>query len=311
MKTRAPQRRPQAWRQIKRGWQLYVMLALPVLFLAVYHYWPMYGLQIAFKDFNVVDGITGSPWAGLKYLERFIDSYLFWPIVSNTLILNVYELAVTFPLGVMLALGLNYMRLVWFRRTVQMVTYAPYFISTVVVVGMIFILLDPNTGLLNFLLGTVGLEPVNVLGNPGFFRHIYVWSGAWQNIGFAAIIYLAALTGIDPNLHEAAILDGASKLRRIWHIDLPGIAPVAVIVLVLSMGNIFSVGFEKVLLLQNPLNLEVSEVIDTYVYKIGLASDIPQFSYATAIGLFKSVLAFILLVTANRIARKFSSSSLW
>jgi multiple sugar transport system permease protein/putative aldouronate transport system permease protein len=307
---RRPSRRAHALREIKRCWQLYVMLAVPMLLLAVYNYWPMYGVQIAFRDYNVVGGITGSPWAGLKYFQRFVESYQFWPVLKNTIVLNVYELLATFPLPIVLAIGLNYVRRRWFGRTVQMVTYAPHFISTVIVVGMVFVLADPNTGLFNALLHLVGVGPIDVT-SPGWFRHVYVWSGAWQSVGFSAIVYLAALTGIDPQLHEAAIIDGASKLRRVWHIDLPGIAPVAVILFVLTMGSMFTIGFEKVLLLQNPLNYGVSEVIDTYVYKVGLASDIPQYSYATAIGLFKSILALLLMVSANKIARRTSGWSLW
>ncbi len=303
-------RRAEAWRQIKRCWQLYVMLALPMLLLAIYNYWPMYGVQIAFRDYNVVDGITGSPWAGLKYFQRFVESYQFWPIVKNTFILAFYDLIATFPLPILLALCLNYVRQRWFGRSVQLVTYAPHFISTVMVVGIVLVMADPNTGLLNNVLHLVGLGPIDVT-SPGWFRHVYVWSGAWQNVGFAAVVYLAALTGIDPALHESAVIDGASKLRRIWHIDLPGIAPVAIIMFVLNMGLMLTYGFEKVLLLQNPLNLGVSEVIDTYVYKVGLASDIPQYSYATAIGLFKSMLALLLMLIANRIARRTSGWSLW
>jgi len=301
----------QRWRQIRHGWQLYVMLALPVAYILVFHYWPMYGVQIAFRDFNVVDGITGSPWVGLDNFERFVTSYLFWPVIRNTILLHTYELLATFPLPIILALALNQVRLRWFKRTVQMVTYAPHFISTVVVVGMMFVLLDPRTGLLNNLLGLVGLGPLSFMSEPEYFRHIYVWSGAWQSLGFSAIIYLAALAGVDPELHEAAIVDGASRIKRMWYIDLPSITPVAVILLILNIGSIMSVGFEKVLLMQNPLNLETSEVVDTYVYKIGLASEIPQMSYAAAIGLFRSVVGLVLLVVANSVARRLSRSSLW
>ena len=312
--TPAPARRSRwsdARRQIRHGWQLYVMLALPLVYIAIFHYWPMFGVQIAFRNYNVIDGITGSPWVGIDNFQRFIDSYLFWPIIRNTILLHGYELLATFPLPIMLALALNYVRVRWFGRSVQMITYAPHFISTVVVVGMLFVLLDPRTGLLNNVLGVVGIAPVDFMGNPDYFRHIYVWSGAWQSLGFSAIIYLAALSGIDPDLHEAAIVDGATKLRRMWHIDLPGIAPIAVILLILNIGSILSIGFEKVLLMQNPLNLQTSEVIDTYVYKIGLASDVPQFSYAAAIGLFRSVVGLLLLVLANQLARRFAKSSLW
>jgi multiple sugar transport system permease protein/putative aldouronate transport system permease protein len=223
----------------------------------------------------------------------------------------VYQLAAGFPLPIILALALNYVGGAWFRRTVQTVTYAPYFISTVVIVGMLFMLLDPRAGMVNTLLGAVGIGSVDFMGDPAYFRHVYVWSGVWQSLGFGAVIYLAALTSIDPTLHEAAIVDGASKLQRMRHIDLPGIAPVAIILLILSMGSMLTVGFEKALLMQNPLNLQTSEVIDTYVYKVGLASAVPQFSYAAAIGLFRSVVGMILLVAANQVARKTSQSSLW
>ncbi|GAA5003571.1 ABC transporter permease [Actinopolymorpha pittospori] len=312
----APRRRRRSrWsdarRQIRHGWQLYLMLLLPVAYVLVFQYWPMFGVQIAFRNYNVVQGITGSPWVGLQNFERFIDSYMFWPVIRNTIVLQGYELVATFPLPIVLALALNYVRLRWFKRSVQMITYAPHFISTVVIVGMLFVLLDPRTGLLNNLLGLVGIDAIDFMGNPDYFRHLYVWSGVWQSLGFNAIIYLAALAGIDPELHEAAIVDGATKIKRIWHIDLPGIAPIAVILLILNIGSILSIGFEKALLMQNPLNLATSEVIDTYVYKVGLASDVPQFSYAAAIGLFRSVVGLLLLVLANQLARRFAKSSLW
>lgn len=304
-------RRAAAFRQIKHGWQLYVMLLLPVAFTLIFNYWPMYGVQIAFKNYNVVDGITGSPWVGFEHFERFMNSYLFWPIIKNTVILHTYELIATFPLPIVLALALNTMRRRWFKRSVQMITYAPHFISTVVVVGMLFLLLDPRIGLFNQFLGLFGLGSTDVMGDPDMFRHLYVWSGAWQQLGFAAIIYLAALAGVDPELHEAAVVDGASKIQRMWHIDLPAILPVATILMILNIGAMLSVGFEKVFLMQNPLNLGTSEVISTYVYKVGLAAAVPQFSYAAAIGLFNSIVGLILLVLANSAARRITRSSLW
>lgn len=297
--------------RVRRHWQLYAMLSLPLLFLAVFSYWPMYGIVIAFKDYNVVDGILGSPWVGFKHFDRFVNSYLFWRLIKNTVFLHVYELVATFPLPIMLALALNSVRRKWFSRSVQLITYAPHFISTVIVVGLIAVMVDPNMGVFNRFLGLLGFAPVDLLGDPDYFPHVYVWSGAWQGMGFGAIIYLAALTSVPPELHEAAIVDGASRLRRIWHIDLPAIVPVAVILLILNIGSILSVGFEKVLLLQNSLNLEAAEVIDTYVYKVGLASAVPQFSYATAIGLFRSVVGLVLLILANTFARRFAKSSLW
>ncbi|WP_350276834.1 ABC transporter permease subunit [Kribbella sp. HUAS MG21] len=297
--------------RMRRHWQLYVMLALPLVWLAIFAYWPMYGVIIAFKDYNVVSGILGSPWVGMKHFDRFVESYQFWRLIRNTVGLHLYELVATFPLPIILALCLNTVRKKWFSRSAQLITYAPHFISTVVVVGLIVVLTNPSTGVANRIIGLFGLGPVDFMGDAGLFRHLYVWSGAWQTMGFAAIIYLAALTSVPPELHEAAIVDGASRLRRMWHIDLPAIVPVAVILLILNIGSILSVGFEKVLLMQNNLNLDAAEVIDTYVYKIGLASAVPQFSYATAIGLFRSVIGLVLLVVANAFARRFAKSSLW
>lgn len=297
--------------RMRSSWQLYLMLLFPVVQLSLFNYWPMAGIEIAFRNYNPVGGMWGSPWVGMQNFEQFFHSYEFWPIIRNTIVLHGYELIATFPLPIILAICLNYVRIRWFSRSVQMITYAPHFISTVVVVGMLFVMLDPQTGIYHFALGKVGLSMPDVLSAPSWFRHIYVWSGAWQTMGFSAIIYLAALSGVDVGLHEAAIVDGASKIKRIWHIDLPGIAPVAIILFILSMGSALTTGFEKVLLMQNPLNLGTSEVIDTYVYKVGLASQVPQYSYATAIGLFQSVVGLVLVFTANRIARKVTSTGLW
>jgi multiple sugar transport system permease protein/putative aldouronate transport system permease protein len=297
-------------KQIRHSWQLYAMLFLPVLWLAMFAYVPMYGAQIAFRDYNVVQGLSGSPWVGLEHFERFVESYNFWPIMKNTLVLNVYQLVAGFFPPIILALALNYILRGWYRRTVQMVTYAPHFISTVVMVGIILQMLSP-TGLLNQLLGVIGIGPIHFMGEPNYWKSIYVWSGVWQNVGFNCIIFLAALTSIDPTLHEAAVMDGANKLQRIRDIDIPGIMPVAVILLILNMGTLLSTGFEKVLLLQNPLNLQTSEVLDTYVYRVGLESQVPNFSYAAAIGLFKAVIGLILIVGANQIAKRLRAQTLW
>lgn len=291
-------------RRIRRSWQLYGLLALPLLYLLVFAYWPMYGVQIAFRDFNPGQGITASPWVGLKHFERFVSSYDFWRTLRNTLVLSLYGLAASFPFPIVLALGLNYLGRRWFQRSVQLVTYAPYFISTVVMAGIILQLLAPNTGLVNHILRALGFSQVNFMARPELFAHIYVWSGIWQTIGFSAVIYLAALSGVDQTLHEAAIVDGASKLQRMRHIDLPEIIPLAVVLLILSMGGILSTGFEKILLLQNPLNLRTSEVIDTYVYRVGLASAVPNYSYAAAVGLFKSIVGLILVLVVDRFAKR-------
>lgn len=264
----------------------------------------MYGVQIAFKNFQAPLGITGSPWVGWRHFDRFINSYDFQRTLQNTLVLSVYSLVVGFPFPIALALCLNYVGKRWFKSTVQLVTYAPYFISTVVMVGIILQFLAPNTGLINMIIQKLGFQQVNFMGRPELFAHIYVWSGLWQTLGFNCVIYLAALSGVDPTLHEAAIVDGASKLKRIWYIDLPELMPLAILLLILSMGGILSTGFEKILLMQNPLNLRTSDVIDTYVYRVGIASAVPNYSYASAIGLFKSVIGLILVIMVDRFAKR-------
>lgn len=298
-------------RKLMGSWQLYVLMALPFLYLIIFKYVPMYGAQIAFKDFSVVKGIWGSEWVGMKHFSRFVNSYDFWRILKNTLVLSFYNLIAGFPIPIMLALGLNYLRNVRFRKAVQMVTYAPHFISIVVVVGIVKELLDPRIGIINKILGFFGVGPINFMGEISMFSSIYVWSDVWQHMGFNCIIFIAALASIDPSLHEAAVIDGASKFRRMWHIDLPGIMPMAIIVLILNTGHILDVGFEKVLLMQNPINLKASEIIDTYVYKVGLTSQVANYSYSTAIGLFKSIINLILLLTVNKIAQKTKHGSLW
>jgi multiple sugar transport system permease protein/putative aldouronate transport system permease protein len=297
--------------QLRRSWQLYVLLALPLLYLLVFQYWPMYGAQIAFRNFNAGRGITGSPWVGLQHFERFIGSYNFVLTLRNTLVISFYSLVVGFPFPIMLALGLNYVSKAWFKRSVQLVTYAPYFISTVVMAGIILQFLSPTHGIANILLQQLGFKPINFMARADWFAHIYVWSGLWQTLGFGAIIYLAALSGVDPTLHEAAVVDGASKLQRMRYIDLPELMPLAIVLLLLSLGGILSTGFEKILLLQNPLNLRTAEVIDTYVYRVGLASPVPNYSYAAAIGLFKSVIGLLLVLGVNRFAKRVGGASLW
>ncbi len=229
----------------------------------------------------------------------------------NTITISLYTLIASFPFPIILALSLNMVKNEKFKKTVQMVTYAPYFISIVVLVGLIMQILDPRTGILNQILGVFGIDPINFMGQASYFQSIYVWSHIWQNVGFSCIIFLATLSGIPQELHEAAVVDGASKLRRVWHIDVPGILPIAMILLILNTGQLLDTGFEKILLMQNPLNLRASEVIDTYVYKVGLVSQAINFSYASAIGLFKAVIGFVLLVIVNQTAKKLGQESLW
>lgn len=258
-----------------------------------------------------MQGVWGSPWVGFKYFELFFSNPVFWTLIKNTLGLSLYALVVGFPIPIILAICLNEIRDGFFRRFTQLVTYAPYFISTVILVSMTMLLLSPRLGVVNLALQALGQPQINFLGRADMFPSIYVWSGVWQFSGYAAVVYLAALAGIDPQLHDAARVDGASRLQKIRHVDLPGIMPVILIILILNVGSLLAVGFEKVYLLQNPLNLATSEVISTYVYKIGLLN--ANFSFATAVGLFNSVINMILLVSVNALAKRASNSEagLW
>ncbi len=287
------------------------MMLLPVAYLITFKYIPMIGSQIAFRDYVFVQGQWGSDWVGFDNFTRFFRSNEFARVLRNTLGLSLYQLIAGFPFPIILALSLNYVHSRKFKKSVQLITYAPHFISVVVIVGIIMQLLDPRTGLINAALGWLGLDPVNFMGKAAYFQSIVVWSGLWQNLGFSCIVYIAALAAIDPMLHEAAVVEGASKLRRVWHIDLPGIMPLAIILLILNTGHIMDTGFEKVLLMQNPLNIKKSEVIDTLVYKVALASPAADFSYSTAIGLFKSVVGLVMLVAVNQAARRLKQESLW
>lgn len=296
-------------RAFRKNWQMYLLITPVVIYFIVFHYWPMYGVQIAFKNFIATKGIWGSPWVGFKHFERFFDSYFFWRLIKNTLGISLFELVVGFPIPILLALMLNEVRNSGFRRFVQTVTYAPHFLSTVVVVGMIMMFLSPTSGLVNMAIQALGGEPIFFMTKPEWFKSIYVLSGVWQQMGWSSIIYLAALAGIDPQLHEAARVDGASRLQRIWHINLPGIRSTIVILLILNVGSLMGVGFEKVFLMQNSLNMAGSDVISTYVYRSGILG--AQYSFSAAVGLFNSIVNFILLIIVNRIARKVSQVSLW
>lgn len=300
-----------SWRrELSRNKVLYLMVLLPLAVLIVFHYIPMYGIQIAFKNFQIGKGITGSEWVGLKNFVTFFQSYYCWQIIKNTLFLNLYALA-TFPLPLILALLINYMPSIGFKKTVQMVSYAPHFISVVVMCGMVVQFLSPQGGLINMILGLFGVPNTNYMGEIQYWRSIYVWSDVWQNIGFSAIIYISALAGVSPELHEAAIMDGANIPQRIWYVDIPHILPTFSILLIMRCGSLLSLGYEKVLLLQNSLNITVSQVISTYVYSVGLASSMPQYSYAAAVDLLTTVINMVLLLVVNRITRSMTGSSLW
>lgn len=297
------------WRRMIRNWELYLFIAPAFLYFVIFHYGPMYGIQIAFKNFIPTLGIAGSPWVGFDHFERFFNSYYFWDLLWNTLSISLYELAIGFPLPIILALAFNEVKDSFFKRTVQTVTYAPHFISVVVMSGMIITFLSPSSGMIVNFVEMLGFQPPQFLTDPAWFKTVYVLSGVWQSAGWGTIIYLAALSGVDPQLHEAAVVDGASRFKRILHINIPAIVPTITILLILNMGSILGVGFEKILLLQNPLNMSSSDVISTFVYRSGLVD--AQYSFSTAVGLFNSVINAILLIAVNQIARRTSENSLW
>ncbi|WP_405057271.1 ABC transporter permease subunit [Kribbella sp. NBC_01505] len=304
-----PSQWTQARRSLRRHWQLYLLIVVPLAYFVIFKYIPISNAVIAFKDFSPIKGAWGSPWVGFHNFELLFQNPVFLSLVKNTFFLAGYTVLASFPIPIILAIALNEIRVGVFKKTVQLVTYAPYFISTVVVVSMTILVLSPRLGFVNDAIGLFGVPAVDFLGKPDYFRHIYVWSDVWQTTGYSAVIYLAALSGIDPALHESARIDGASRLQRIRNVDLPGIMPTAVIILVLGVGNIMSIGFEKAFLLQNPLNTAQSEIIATYVYKTGLLN--ADFSMATAIGLFNSVVNLVLLVVVNFVAKRITGNGLW
>ncbi len=294
---------------LKKSFPYYIIILLPVIYLAVFKYAPMYGMQIAFKNYQVSKGIAASPWVGLKYFEMFFNLPSFWSILYNTIAISLYSLLAGFPFAILLAIALNECRNVFFKKSIQMITYMPYFISTVVIVSMIMQFTDVQSGFVSQFIRLLGGEPKNIMGMSEYFRSLYVWTGVWQGTGYTSIIFLSALAGISVELREAAIIDGASKFKRILYIDLPGITPTIIILLILNMGYIMSLGFEKIYLMQNNLNMQTSEVIATYVYKVGMIN--ADYSFATAIGLFNSVVNLVLLVFCNTLSRRFNQASLW
>lgn len=297
--------------RLRGDYQLYIFLIPAFVYFILFCYIPMYGVQISFKDFVEVKGIEGSAFADpiFKHFIRFFTSYQFWNLLKNTLILSLMSLLFTFPIPIILALLLNQTRSQKLKKTVQTVTYAPHFISVVVLVGMLQIFLSPRMGVVNNIIRAFGQEPVLFLGDPSWFRAVYVISEIWQGAGWGAIIYIAALSGVDPGLYDAARVDGCSRFKIIRYIDLPSILPTAIILLIMNAGQIMSLGFQKVYLMQNTQNISVSEIIATYTYKLGIIET--QYSYSSAVGLFNSVINIILLITVNQIAKRVSETSLW
>lgn len=311
-RAHAPDLRPgqkTKWQRFLKDYQYYLLLLPALIWYLIFAYGPMYGIQIAFKRFSGAKSIWESPWVGMRHFQTFFGSFYFKQLLENTLVLSLYSLLVNTPIPLIAALMLNEIRNQRYKKTVQTVIYAPHFISTVVLVGIIIIMFSPSSGVINTFRRSLGMESVYYMIQPSAFRHIYVWSGVWQNLGWNSIIYLAALSAINPELHEAAMIDGATRLQRIWYLNLPTLLPTFTILLILNAGSIMNVGYEKVLLMQNSLNKTTANVISTYVYERGLIK--AEYDFATAVGLFNNVINFALLLGVNAVARKVSDTSLF
>ena len=297
------------WKNLRRDRQLVFMLIPVVIFFAVFSYYPLYGILIAFKDYSISRGILGSPWAGLRYFRQFFSSPYFGRLLRNTVLISVYSLLWGFPIPILFALLLNEFKDGKFKRVIQTVSYLPHFISLVVICGILIDIFSPQGGVVNSLLYSLTGKRINFFGEPEWFRTMYVGSGVWQEFGWNSIIYLAAITGINPDLYEAARIDGAGRLRQIWHVTLPGIKPTILTLLILNLGNIMSVGYEKIILLYSPTTYETADVISTYVYRTGLLSQ--QYSYAGAVGLFNSAINIAILVLCNFAGKKLFGVGIW
>ncbi|WP_345076246.1 ABC transporter permease [Brachybacterium paraconglomeratum] len=301
-------RKRSLWRDVRKDWRLYSLLALPLIYLVIFKYLPMAGNIIAFRRFRPGGSMFGEDWVGLRYIVMFMEDPAFWRVFTNTIVLGVLSLAIVFPMPIILALLLNEVRKSWFKRFVQTVSYLPHFMSIVIVAGMVMQLVSLN-GTVNSVIGAFGVEPINFIQQAGWFRTLYVSSEVWQTVGWGTILYLAALTQVDSQLYEAATIDGANRWKQTLYVTLPGITPTMVTLLILNIGTFMAVGFEKILLLYNPLTYETADVIATYLFRVGLVSN--NFSYATAIGLFESVIGLTLVLSANWISRRVVGASLW
>jgi len=307
--VRLNRKKNKALKAFSRNYDLYLLILPVILYFAIFKYWPMYGVQIAFKDFIATRGIWGSPWVGIKHFSRFYNSYYFWDLIFNTLGISLYSLALGFPAPILLALMMNESRSKSLKKIVQTVTYAPHFLSTVVIVSVLVAFLSPRSGLINQIIKLLGRDPIYFMAEPKWFKTLYALSGIWQNAGWGSIIYMAALAGIDTEIYEAAMVDGASKFKRLIYITLPFLMPTAVTLLILNAGSLMNVGFEKVFLMQNERNLESSDVISTFVYRSGMIS--AEYSFSAAVGLFNSIINFILLISVNKTSKKLTETSLW
>ncbi len=294
---------------IKDNWQLYVLILPAVIYFIVFNYLPMYGIQIAFRDYKAVSGIQGSPWVGLKHFQNFFDAYYFKRLLSNTLLLNLYSLLCSFPIPLILAILLNQIKNPARKKFIQTSIYVPYFISTVVLAGMLYIFLSPTNGIFNTLRQTLGMKPVDFMSSASAFRPIYIISGIWQSAGWGTILYIASLAGVDTSLYEAAEIDGASILQKIRYIDIPSLLPVAGMVFIMDCGKLLSSNTDKALVLQTPGNIPTSDIIGVYVYNVGLGSG--QFSYTAAIGIFINIINFVLILSVNKLSKKVSNVSMF
>jgi len=294
---------------LKKEWQLWLLVLPVIIYFFIFHYIPMYGLQIAFKNYSISKGMFESPWVGFSHFSKFMNSPIFGKVMWNTIALSLVNILGGFPIPIIFALLLNHLRLNGLRRLSQTVTFAPHFISLVVMVGMLFLFLSPSSGAVNAIIKKGGGEPIFFLGDPDWFRPLFVLSWIWQHSGYEAIIYFAALSAVDLSLYEAATIDGATKFQKIIKIDIPAILPTLVTMLLLKVGRMLNVDFQKALLMQTALNQDTSEIIGTYVYKTGLIN--AQFSYSTAINLFQTIINLALIIAVNRFSRKVANESLW
>lgn len=311
MEKLLPIKKVKMHKNIFKSWQLYLLLLPAVIYLIIFAYAPISGIILSFKDYDPVLGIIGSPWVGFEKFKMFFSSYYFKTTVLNTLIISVYSLVINTPLPIIFALLINEVRIGWMKKAVQTITYAPYFISVVVLVGMCFSFFALETGVINKVLSALGFGENSFMTDPAWFKTIYVFSGLWQGLGWWSIIYVGTLSNVDPALHEAATIDGATRFKRMIHINLPAIIPTATIMLIMSIGAMMSVGFEKVYLMQTAGTISASEIIATYAYKVSFVSSARDFSFGTAVGLFNSVINLVLLFGSNFISKKLGKESLW
>lgn len=294
---------------LKREWQLYLMLLPTIVWLLLFLYKPMYGLQVAFKDYSVFKGVAASPWVGFEHFETLFSSDQFLRALRNTVIISIYTLLIGFPVPILLALMFNEILNKTFRKTAQTIVYLPHFISSVIIAGIVITAFSPSAGVVNTVLGWLGIEPIYFLTRPEWFRPIFVGTGIWQEAGFQSIVYLAAIAGVSPTLYESAVIDGASRWQMMWKVTIPSILPTIIIMLIIRIGNILEVSFEMVLLLYLPATYETADVVNTFIYRRGIQGG--QYDFAAAAGLFNAVVAFVLVMSANALSRRYSRTSLW